>query len=186
MDDIKNVYIAYTLLPFFAIGIVLMILLLLINSSGGDATAVVQSGMFEVPFPDGTSYTITSPYGERVDPFDDTLMDYHYGIDLSAYNSDIVASADGTVITVGSDDDGLGEYVIIEHSINGLIFYTVYGHLLEDSIVVIEGQMIKEKEKIGVIGNSGSSTGTHLHFAILVNSVEFLEENFVDPTYIFE
>jgi len=79
----------------------------------------------------------------------------------------VVASATGTVVTAGWSGGGYGNYVIIDHG-NG--YRTLYGHLLNNSIVVVAGNSVTQGQKIGTMGSTGRSTGTHLHFEIISSS----------------
>lgn len=113
----------------------------------------------------------------------------HYGIDIgSTTGSDyIIAIAKGTIYQVGTGcnnaggygntcNGGYGNYVMIEHP--GSV-YTIYAHLYPDSITVSKGDSVDQGQIIGVMGNSGSSTGTHLHFQIEVGGRS--SSNAVDP-----
>ncbi|MDR2803727.1 MAG: M23 family metallopeptidase [Treponema sp.] len=105
-------------------------------------------------------------FGENEDPFTGQVY-VHKGIDLSTYRQGdpIVATADGQVVTVDYDADGFGNYVIIRHK-HG--FYTRYGHML--SFKVRTGQRIQQGEVIGYIGNTGRSTGPHVHYEVHIGS----------------
>lgn len=129
-------------------------------------------------WPTNAGYVITSPYGWRWGRM-------HNGIDISGagnFGSKIYAAADGTVIfafngcpsqgkgindTCGSGGRTLGNYIIIDHG-NG--YSTVYGHL-HQTINVRYGQSVSRGQAIGYMGNSGSSTGAHLHFEVRYNGV---------------
>lgn len=85
----------------------------------------------------------------------------HKGIDLAApRGSAVMASNDGVVIYTGKEFKGYGKMIMVEG--NG--WATLYGHL--DKIVVYEGQKVKQGEVIGALGNTGRSSGPHLHFEI--------------------
>lgn len=90
----------------------------------------------------------------------------HKGIDLAApRGSAVMASHDGTVIYTGSGFKGYGKMIMIEsNSESGTGFATLYGHL--DKIVVYEGKKVRQGEVIGALGNTGRSSGPHLHFEI--------------------
>jgi murein DD-endopeptidase MepM/ murein hydrolase activator NlpD len=105
-------------------------------------------------------------FGENADPFTGQIY-VHKGIDLSTYRQGdpIVATADGQVVTVDYDAAGFGNYVIIRHK-HG--FYTRYGHML--SFKVRTGQRIQQGEIIGYIGNTGRSTGPHVHYEVHIGS----------------
>ena len=86
----------------------------------------------------------------------------HKGIDLAApRGSAVMASHDGNVIYTGKGFKGYGKMVMIE-SPEG--WATLYGHL--DKIIVFEGAQVKQGEVIGALGNTGRSSGPHLHFEI--------------------
>jgi murein DD-endopeptidase MepM/ murein hydrolase activator NlpD len=85
----------------------------------------------------------------------------HKGIDLAAQRGTaVMASHDGLVLYTGKEFRGYGKMVMIEK--DG--WATLYGHL--DKIVVYEGQRVKQGDVIGALGNTGRSSGPHLHFEI--------------------
>jgi murein DD-endopeptidase MepM/ murein hydrolase activator NlpD len=90
----------------------------------------------------------------------------HKGIDLAApRGSAVMASHDGIIIYTGSGFKGYGKMIMIEsNTVSGSGFATLYGHL--DKIVVYEGKKIHQGEVIGALGNTGRSSGPHLHFEI--------------------
>lgn len=113
---------------------------------------------------------ITSPFGSRLNPFTGTYGDFHPGIDIGAgYGSTVVAAADGTVILAGWFG-GYGNCVIIDH---GSGVSTLYGH--NSQLLVSEGQHVKRGQAVSLSGSTGSSTGPHVHFGVMVNG------NWVDP-----
>lgn len=89
---------------------------------------------------------------------------YHQADDIAnRSNPPIVAAQGGTVITAGWNGGGYGNFVVIDHG-NG--YETLYGHMLNNSIIVKAGQVVKQGQRIGTMGSTGRSTGTHLHFEI--------------------
>ena len=89
---------------------------------------------------------------------------YHRAVDIAnANNPVIVASQGGTVTSSGWNAGGYGNYVVVNHG-NG--YSTLYAHMLNNSIVVTAGQVVSQGQKLGTMGNTGRSTGTHLHFEI--------------------
>ncbi len=169
---------------FFFFFFIIFLILLVSNSSSGESSIIVTN-YFKLPFKDGTSYNVSSEYGERDDPLNGDKTEFHKGIDLVAPDgTNILASADGYVVDVGYDEEGFGNYVYIEHQFDGIVYYSIYGHMLDDSIDVVDGEKVKQGDKIGCIGSTGASTGTHLHFAITINKLLFEEEYLVDPTYV--
>jgi murein DD-endopeptidase MepM/ murein hydrolase activator NlpD len=105
-------------------------------------------------------------FGQNENPFTGQYY-IHKGIDISTYRQGdaIVATADGQVVTVDYDATGFGNYVIIKHK-HG--FYTRYGHMQQFRVTT--GQRVQQGETIGYIGNTGLSTGPHLHYEVHVGS----------------
>lgn len=131
---------------------------------------------------------ITSTFGPRTI---EGVSGNHGAIDIGGTcNSDvIIASKDGVVKTVNNSCDnngyyqnpcggGLGNYVIIEHD-DGT--ESRYGHMYPDSITVSVGDNVVQGQKIGMLGNSGSSTGCHLHYEMRINNVKVDPLKYVDP-----
>jgi murein DD-endopeptidase MepM/ murein hydrolase activator NlpD len=106
---------------------------------------------------------ITSGFGRRADPIEDGT-DYHTGVDISApYGSPVKAPAEGLVIFCGWQQ-GYGNCLEVSHG-GGIV--TRYAHL--SKILVKPGQHLKRWQKIGLVGTSGRSTGSHLHYEVIRN-----------------
>ena len=106
---------------------------------------------------------LSSPYGNRRDPFTGGA-DFHPGLDISAdYGLPVHATADGTV-KVSSPSGSYGNLVEIDH---GFGIVTRYGHLSRFQAAV--GQQIHRGDVIGYVGSTGRSTSAHLHYEILLN-----------------
>ncbi|MBF0976287.1 MAG: M23 family metallopeptidase, partial [Bacteroidetes bacterium] len=85
---------------------------------------------------------------------------YHYGTDIGLKVGDSIVSVfDGTVRIVSYDAHGYGNYIVVRHN-NGL--ESLYAHLSQT--IAVENQKVKAGELIGLGGNTGRSTGPHLHF----------------------
>lgn len=103
---------------------------------------------------------ISSGFGMRRDPFTGSPR-HHNGLDLcAARGTPIVATADGKVVFAGKNG-GFGRTIEIDHG-NGYV--TVYGHA--DKILVAEGEAVRRGDRIALVGDSGRSTGVHLHYEI--------------------
>ncbi|MGG5251987.1 murein hydrolase activator EnvC family protein [Neobacillus sp. SM06] len=135
------------------------------SSSGGNSTSSaaaapsvsappISGGAFTRP----ASGVISSTYGPRWGTF-------HYGVDFanSGSNVPIVAAADGVVVT-SHYSSSYGNVVYIAHSINGQVYTTVYAHM--ERSLVSNGQSVRKGQQIGIMGNTGESTGQHLHFEL--------------------
>jgi hypothetical protein len=106
---------------------------------------------------------LSSYFGKRHDPYTGKIVP-HLGVDISANRGTrVYAPADGVVIQ-SKPQYGLGKVVTIDH---GYGFRTVYGHL--NSIAVLPGQKVKRGDLIAFVGNTGRSTGPHLHYEVHVN-----------------
>jgi len=109
---------------------------------------------------------VTSRYGYRTSPFTGK-REFHRGIDISArVGEPVVAPADGTIVKACRKSD-MGNMIMIDHG-NGI--ETSYGHLLKMSTIK-SGQKVKRGEVIGYVGNSGRSTGPHLHYGVRVDGI---------------
>ncbi|MDR2481010.1 MAG: M23 family metallopeptidase [Spirochaetaceae bacterium] len=117
------------------------------------------------PIKDGKGH-ISMFFGENENPFTGQIY-VHRGIDISTfrYGDPIVSTADGQVVTVDYDATGFGNYIIIRHK-HG--FYTRYGHM--QSFKVRTGQRVQQGEIIGYVGNTGLSTGPHVHYEVHIGS----------------
>ncbi len=108
--------------------------------------------------------TVTSGYGERVDPFNGEGA-YHRGIDISTgYGTPVIAPADGEVVFAGFES-GYGRLIVIDH---GAGCQTRYGHLA--SFAISSGQTVHRGDLIGYVGLSGRSTGPHLHYEVWLHN----------------
>ena len=117
------------------------------------------------------SRMVTSHYGYRR-----SFRRQHYGTDIKVFIGDTIRAAfSGKVRVVSYERRGYGNYVVIRHP-NGL--ETVYGHMSKN--LVKPDQIVKAGEAIGLGGNTGRSTGSHLHF-----ETRFLGQ-FIDPEKLFD
>lgn len=145
---------------------------------GGARIVTRQKILQELPslWPvEGNLGYITTYFGASTNPF--TGMPYfHKGLDIAnARQGDpVVATADGKVVTAGYDPS-YGNMVILQHP-NG--YYTRYGHM--QSLSVRKGQVVKKGARIGKIGNTGLSTGAHVHYEVLIGGQLFDPLEYID------
>jgi murein DD-endopeptidase MepM/ murein hydrolase activator NlpD len=127
------------------------------------------------------NYQLLSGFGERQDPFTGQRA-MHYGLDLkNAVGTPVLATAPGTVIYAGWMRD-YGRVVEIDH---GLGVHTRYAHL--KAITVKVGQKVEFRQEVGKLGNSGRSTGPHLHYEVQVNGKPHDPMNFMEAgKYVFK
>ncbi len=125
------------------------------------AAAVPGSARRQTFFITPTWGVLSSPLGWRHDPFQPTVWDYHWGIDIaSAMGTPVVASATG-VVRYAASYGGYGGTIVLTHAGDWM---TVYGHL--DRMLVKPWQTVQQGAVLGAVGSSGHSTGPHLHFEI--------------------
>jgi len=104
---------------------------------------------------------ITSPYGWRKSPFSNRGQYFHDGIDIANKPGTVVVSAGDGIVTFAGWQGVYGKMIVIDH---GSGFVTKYGH--NSALLVTEGTRVKKGEPIARLGNTGRSTGPHLHFSI--------------------
>ena len=126
-------------------------------------------------------YLVASGFGRRRDPISRTWA-LHDGIDLSApLRSAVRASAPG-IVTLAAWNGRYGRMVEIDH---GYGIRTRYGHLRK--ILVKKGQRIAHRQRIALVGNSGRSTGAHLHYEILSGTIAMDPMRFIKAgQYVFK
>ena len=134
--------------------------------------------MGRVPvFAEDGDMQLNSPFAPRIDPISGKKNTQHKGVDIVRFDgyaktATITAFADGVVTGVktsvaGVDTDNpnnsAGNYVIIDH---GGGWVTKYFHLKYGTVVVTKGQTVRAGDKLGFMGNTGYSSGAHLHFQL--------------------
>lgn len=126
------------------------------------------------PISDKYKRRISAFYGYRIHPIYKTKI-FHEGIDFSApVGTDVYASGDGVVVEASRSNYGYGNIIEIDH---GYSYTTVYAHL--NGFRVRKGERVKRGQTIGSVGNSGLSTGPHLHYEVRKSG------NRVNPIYFF-
>ena len=108
---------------------------------------------------------MTGGQGWRPDPFNPAKRDYHTGVDISApYGSRVIAPADGVVLFAGYRA-GYGNIIVLDHKF-GVV--TRFGHLSKFNVQA--GQRISRSDVLGFVGNTGRTTGPHLHFELWMHN----------------
>jgi murein DD-endopeptidase MepM/ murein hydrolase activator NlpD len=126
------------------------------------------------PLSPGDPYWLTSTYGYRKDPFTGKRT-AHHGIDLAGPEGlDIHCTGEGVVALAQMNRHGYGKEVVVDH---GFGYTSRYAHLHDIHVEV--GQKLKRGEVLGILGNTGRSTGPHLHYEIRK------DERAVNPFYFF-
>jgi murein DD-endopeptidase MepM/ murein hydrolase activator NlpD len=121
---------------------------------------------------------MTSGFGDRIHPVTG-LKRFHFGLDIAGSKwTEIYATADGQVNSTNYSKS-LGKVISVDHE-NG--YATKYAHL--EKIMVEDGQLVKRYDLIGYMGQSGISTGTHLHYEVLRDNIAHNPKNFILPDEI--
>jgi murein DD-endopeptidase MepM/ murein hydrolase activator NlpD len=136
--------------------------------------SVLEPRILATPFANPTrNLRVTSRFGTRKDPLNNKHA-VHYGIDFGGeIGSPIYAPAAGRVIFAGRKGS-FGKFIEVSH---GYGIVTRYAHL--DKIHVKIGDKVKLNQKIADLGNTGRSTGPHLHYEIRVNGTRYDPLNFI-------
>lgn len=145
----------------------------LLSKRAGDMASCIPA----IPpiVPDKRKYKLSSTFGYRSDPFSGRST-MHKGVDFSMKpGNPIYATGDGVVESVGFEFFGYGNSVLIDH---GFGYKTRYAHL--KSIGVVEGMPVKRGECIGQSGNTGKSSGPHLHYEVLYKGRPVNPYNYYD------
>ncbi len=117
---------------------------------------------------------IASGFGYRIDPVYKTPR-MHAGLDFSAETgTPVYATGDGIVEIAGSQGDGYGNKVVINH---GYGYETLYGH--NSRVLVHAGEKVKRGQTIALVGSTGKSTGPHCHYEVWKNGIK------IDPVNYF-
>lgn len=117
------------------------------------------------PVQDPSKRIISQRFGENPDAYEPFGMAGHTGIDFAVpVGTPIVAADDGMAIEMLDDSDGYGQYVKLKHAWGE----SLYAHLDRYQALIV-GAVVKRGQVIALSGNSGNSTGPHLHFAIRIN-----------------
>ncbi|MCZ6588417.1 MAG: M23 family metallopeptidase [Alphaproteobacteria bacterium] len=162
------------------------------GSEAGEKLALVEQRLFRlqglqglmkhVPFAAPVDeIRLTSGFGRRRDPFNNRLA-MHPGLDFASRKKIAVhVTAPGTVAFVGWNG-GYGKVVEVDH---GLGIRTRFAHL--SRIFVKRGQNLEFREKVGLVGSTGRSTSTHLHYEVMVDGQQLDPANFLRAgQYVFK
>lgn len=173
MEKIKKILLIYLIIPYFGFGQDNKLENLLFQiATNGEITGFVENchepKIFNKipiipPILSKNKLNTSSKYGYRIHPIYYSIR-FHAGIDITATETDtIISTADGIVYQMGYQSE-LGNFIIIQHQYG---FITLYGHL--SKIFVASKQPVRLGQIIGLMGNSGTVTGKHLHYGIIKN-----------------
>ena len=143
---------------------------------GNDDSALISAAIGQIPFapPVVSDGRYSSGFGRRTDPLNGKVA-MHSGLDYAApKGTPILATADGVVVEAGRRT-GYGETIQIRHEFG---LETVYAHL--NQIRVKMGQRVQQGERIGDMGSTGRSTGSHLHYEVRLNEAPLNPMKFIE------
>ena len=120
---------------------------------------------------------VTSSFGEREDPFNGEGA-FHAGLDISAPTGTIVRATGDGMVDSAAVMNGYGREVVLDH---GHGVHTVYGHL--SGMIVMAGQHVSRGQVIGYVGQTGRSTGPHLHYEVRINNVPVNPHKYLRSTF---
>lgn len=144
-----------------------------LSTSIVDRDGFTVSAAIQWPVP--SSSPISSGFGYRNAPCGSCSSD-HQGVDFTPGTGyPVQAIAQGVVREIGNPSGELGVFAIVDHVIDGELVSSVYGHMKIGSLTVRVGDEVTTGEQLGLVGNTGQSTGAHLHFGILDEDAEAID-----------
>ena len=132
-----------------------------------------QSLLQATPSISPTKGWITSAFGYRTSPYT-KKPSFHQGLDIAALHGTSVRATGDGVVTFTGYDSGYGKLISIDH---GYGMVTRYGH--NSQIFVVMGQTVKRGEVIATVGNTGRTTGPHLHYEVRLNDMPVDPQNYI-------
>lgn len=141
-----------------------------VEPAGGSGTGIEQSSDDTTVSTDGWKYPVALDFN-IISDFQTSDRPDHQGVDLVSgsnrptLGATIYAAYGGKVVEAGQAS-GHGNWIIIEHEIDGKTISTVYSHMFTDGIKVKKGDTVRAGDPIAVVGSSGDATGPHLHFEV--------------------
>jgi hypothetical protein len=136
----------------------------------------LQEKLLHIPSVVPAEGFLSSHFGVRTHPVTGEVGVMHQGIDISAPRWTIIRAPANGYVEMVANSETMGRYVSLDHG-NGIM--TRYGHMVMP--FVKEGQVVKRYDVIGYIGNSGRTTGNHVHYEVWVNGVAVNPVHYILP-----
>ncbi|WP_336782118.1 murein hydrolase activator EnvC family protein [Paenibacillus illinoisensis] len=144
-----------------------------VSTGSSEPVYTAGNGIFSKPVSGGR---ISSPFGRRTHPITGEVGKMHNGIDFAVPVGTSVHAASGGIVIMAEWYSGYGYTVIVDHG-GGL--WTLYGHLREGGFKVSKGDTVSKGDLIAESGNTGNSTGPHLHFEVRENGTPVNPMNYL-------
>lgn len=133
------------------------------------ADTFVNNPASPIQWPFQRGVPISSGFGSRTPPCSGCSA-FHQGIDMTpGLGTPVQAIADGVVSAVGGPRGSLGAFVRVDHMIDGRRVQSLYAHMLAGSSTLRVGDRLVVGQQVGLVGDTGQSTGAHLHLGILLD-----------------
>ena len=120
---------------------------------------------------------VTSSFGERHNPLNQGEMEFHQGIDIAAPRGTQVHATANGVVEMAGHETGFGRVIVIN---NGHGIHTLFGHL--SGYAIAQGEQVHIGQVIGYVGDSGWSTGDHLHYEVIIHGTPVNPHPFLHET----
>ena len=124
----------------------------------------LENTLFRIPLGKPFEGDVNSNYGYRRNPFTSKGIEFHSGVDFKGRHGDSIRVTGNGVVSFAGYNGGYGKCIVIDHDES---LQTLYAHLKQ--IDVKEGQTVQTGDHIGLMGSTGRSTGSHLHYEIILN-----------------
>ena len=131
---------------------------------------IVNTGSGDIRWPVAGPIQISSPFGARSAPCA-TCSSMHQGVDLTPGAGTLIGAVAAGTVRVSTTHPEYGQYVIIDHQIDGQLVSTLYAHMIFGSSPLRPGDTVTVGQLVGRVGNTGASTGAHLHFQVMPGGV---------------
>lgn len=133
-----------------------------------DAATAPNTGTGDIRWPFPGTVPLSSTFGYRSAPCA-RCSSYHEGIDMLAGAGRPIGAVAGGTVRISGIDPNYGQYVVIDHLIDGRRISSLYGHMIYGSSPLHVGDQVAVGSLVGRVGSTGASTGAHLHLSILLD-----------------
>ena len=129
---------------------------------------IVNIGAGDIRWPVAGSIRVSSPFSPRLSPCA-TCSSIHQGADITPGAGTLIGAVAAGTVRISGTHPEYGQYVIIDHQIDGQTTSTLYAHMIFGSSPLRAGQSVAVGQLVGLVGNTGASTGAHLHLQVMLD-----------------